>query len=66
MKNETDMKKNYLTPAMKVRTIRCSQVICMSLTINKGVYADNGESAWSKEETDLTEEDFYSILQDWE
>ena len=66
MKNETDMKKNYLTPAMKVRTIRGSQVICMSLTINKGVYADNGESAWSKEETDLTEEDFSDFSLEWE
>ena len=66
MKNETDMKKNYKTPAMKVRTIRCSQVICMSLTINKGVYADNGESAWSKEETDLTEEDFSDFSLEWE
>ena len=66
MKNETDMKKNYLTPAMKVRTIRCSQVICMSLTINKGVYADDGESAWSKEETDLTEEGLYDIFLGWE
>ena len=65
MKNETDMKKNYLTPAMKVRTIQCSQVICMSLTINKGVYADNGESAWSKEETDLTEEGLYDIFLGW-
>ena len=60
------MKKNYLTPAMKVRAIRCSQVICMSLTINKGVYADNGESAWSKEETDLTEEDFSDFSLEWE
>ncbi len=51
---------------MKVRTIRGSQVICMSLTINKGVYADNGESAWSKEETDLTEEDLYNIFLGWE
>ena len=66
MKNETDMKKNYLTPAMKVRTIQCSQVICMSLTINKGVYADNGESAWSKEETYLTEEGLYDIFLGWE
>ena len=66
MKNETDMKKNYKTPAMKVRKIRCSQVICMSLTINKGVYADNGESAWSKEETDLTEEDFSDFSLEWE
>ena len=30
MKNETDMKKNYLTPAMKVRTIRCSHILCGS------------------------------------
>ena len=66
MNNETDMKKDYKTPTMKVRKIHCSQVICMSLTINKGVYADNGESAWSKEETDLTEEDFSDFSLEWE
>ena len=32
MKNETDMKKTYKTPAMKVRKIRCSQMLCESLT----------------------------------
>ena len=60
------MRKTYKTPAMKVRTIQCSQMICMSLTINKGVYADDGESAWSKEENDLAEEDFSDFSLEWE
>ena len=40
MKNETDMKKTYKTPAMKVRNIRCSQMLCESTTsvgeVNRG------------------------------
>ena len=40
MKNETDMKRTYKTPAMKVRNIRCSQMLCESLTsvgeVNRG------------------------------
>ena len=41
MKNETDMKKNYKTPAMKVRTIRCSQMVCGSLTDDNAVVMYN-------------------------
>ena len=30
MKNETDMKRTYKTPAMKVRKIHCSHMLCTS------------------------------------
>ena len=62
------MKKNYLTPAMKVRKIQGSHIL--SGSNNKfGIYnqsAHSGQSAWSKEEDDLTEEDFGDILTGWE
>ena len=61
------MKKNYLTPAMKVRKIQGSHILSGSNEF--GIYnksAIEGQSAWSKEENDLTEEDFGDILTGWE
>ena len=61
------MKKNYLTPAMKVRKIQGSHILSESDKF--GIYnksAHSGQSAWSKEEDDLTEEDFGDILTGWE
>ena len=59
------MKKNYLTPAMKVRKIQGSHILSKSNEL--GIYKSNsGQSAWSKEENDLTEEDFGDILTGWE
>lgn len=58
------MKKTYKTPAMKVSMIQCSQMVCDSVL---GIYKSNeGQSAWSKEENDLTEEDLYEIFLGWE
>ena len=52
---------------MKVRAIQCSQMVCESvLGINYNQSAYDGQSAWSKEETDLTEEDLYDIFLGWE
>lgn len=62
-----NMKKTYKTPAMKVRAIQCSQMVCESvLGINYNQSAYDGQSAWSKEENDLTEEDFGDIHTGWE
>ena len=61
------MKKTYKTPAMKVRKIQGSHMICGSDKF--GIYnqsAYDGQSAWSKEETDLTEEDFSDFSLEWE
>lgn len=61
------MKKTYKTPAMKVRAIQCSQMVCESvLGINYNQSTYDGQSAWSKEETDLTEEDLCDIFLGWE
>ena len=53
---------------MKVRKIQGSHIL--SGSNNKfGIYnqsAHSGQSAWSKEEDDLTEEDFGDILTGWE
>lgn len=60
------MKKTYKTPAMKVSMIQCSLMVCDSVL---GIYnkpANEGQSAWSKEENDLTEEDLYEIFLGWE
>ena len=36
MKNETDMKRTYKTPAMKVRKIQCPHMLCLSGDVNTG------------------------------
>ena len=62
-----NMKKTYKTPAMKVRAIQCSQMVCESvLGINYNQSAYDGQSAWSKEENDLAEEDFSDFSLEWE
>ncbi len=61
------MKKTYKTPAMKVRKIQGSHMICGSDKF--GIYnqsAYDGQSAWSKEENDLAEEDFSDFSLEWE
>lgn len=61
------MKKTYKTPAMKVRKIQGSHILSGSGRL--GIYnksAIEGQSAWSKEENDLTEEDFGDIHTGWE
>ena len=61
------MKKTYKTPAMKVRKIQGSHILSGSNEF--GIYnksAIEGQSAWSKEENDLTEEDLYEIFLGWE
>ena len=50
---------------MKVRKIQGSHILSKSNEF--GIYKSNsGQSAWSKEEDDLTEEDFGDILTGWE
>ena len=52
---------------MKVRKIQGSHMICGSDKF--GIYnqsAYDGQSAWSKEENDLTEEDFSDFSLEWE
>ena len=44
------MKKNYIEPQMKVRTIRCSQMVCESpeyIKVKQSLGEDYEKDAWA-------------------